>query len=170
MKKSERNINKPLIERLKVALARRGLSARAASMRATGTPDTIRMIFIGQSLSPRTTTLTRLAEALEVNFQWLATGEGAIDEQMCQENAVSRLLGLFDTEDEARRAVFKASHRVLSALQGAPFDFDLSNNDVNSLALTISRSFAMDSEAGEHEIKNMSDDYLKQREIKELGG
>ena len=121
MMRPQQKLNGPLVERLKYALKKRGLTPRAASMKATGTPDTIRMIFIGQSMSPRTATLTRLADALKVNFHWLATGQGEMDEETRQEKDIERLLGLFDSEDDARRAVFKASHRVLSALQAPPF-------------------------------------------------
>ncbi|MEM7428418.1 MAG: helix-turn-helix transcriptional regulator [Pseudomonadota bacterium] len=170
MTRPQQKTNAPLVERLKFALKKRGLSPRAASMRATGTPDTIRMIFIGQSVSPRTATLTRLAEALEVNFHWLATGQGEMDEESRQNRDIERLLGLFDSEDDARRAVFKASHRVLTALQEPPFAFDLSDNDVNSLALTISRNFAQHRDNQDDDIKSMSDDYVRQREIKKLEG
>lgn len=168
MTRPQQKLNGPLVERLKFALKKRGLTPRAASMMATGTPDTIRMIFIGQSMSPRTATLTRLADALKVNFHWLATGQGEMDEEIRQEKDIERLLGLFDNEDDARRAVFKASHRVLSALQEPPFEFDLSNNDVNSLALTISRSFAKHRNDKDDDLKSMTDDYVRQREIKKL--
>lgn len=69
-------LNEPLVGRLKQALERKGITARAASIAATGAPDTIRMILIGQSHSPRTSTLEKIADALDVNFHWLATGEG----------------------------------------------------------------------------------------------
>ncbi len=70
-------LNEPLVQRIKQALERKGVTARAASISATGAPDTIRMILIGQSHSPRTSTLTKIADALDVNFHWLATGEGS---------------------------------------------------------------------------------------------
>ena len=72
-------LNEPLVLRIKRALDRKGLTARAASMLATGAPDTIRMILIGQSHSPRTSTLAKIADALDVNFHWLATGEGSLE-------------------------------------------------------------------------------------------
>lgn len=70
-------LNEPLVQRIKQALELKGLTARAASIAATGAPDTIRMILIGQSHSPRTSTLEKIADALDVNFHWLATGEGS---------------------------------------------------------------------------------------------
>ena len=72
-------LNEPLVSRLKRALEKRGMTARAASIRATGAPDTIRMILIGQSHSPRTSTLSKISDALDVNFHWLATGEGSME-------------------------------------------------------------------------------------------
>ncbi|MEM1201282.1 MAG: helix-turn-helix transcriptional regulator, partial [Pseudomonadota bacterium] len=72
-------LNEPLVSRLKRALERRGMTARAASIMATGAPDTIRMILIGQSHSPRTSTLSKISDALDVNFHWLATGEGSME-------------------------------------------------------------------------------------------
>ncbi|MEM8685823.1 MAG: helix-turn-helix transcriptional regulator [Pseudomonadota bacterium] len=72
-------LNEPLVSRLKRALERKGMTARAASIMATGAPDTIRMILIGQSHSPRTSTLSKISDALDVNFHWLATGEGSIE-------------------------------------------------------------------------------------------
>ncbi len=83
---------------------------------------------------------------------------------------IARFSELFDTEDEVRRAVFQATHRVLSTLQIQSFEFDFSSNNFNNLALSISKSFSHDNETHEHDLKNMLDNYMKQQEIKKLEG
>ena len=63
-----------LIERLNWLISRDGRKARAISMAATGSPDSIRDILRGKTTSPRTDTLSRLAKELSADTRYL-TGE-----------------------------------------------------------------------------------------------
>jgi phage repressor protein C with HTH and peptisase S24 domain len=64
-----------LYDRIKQRLDALGLSERAASVAATGNDATIRMIRTGKSANPRSDTIAKLARVLEVNEQWLMTGD-----------------------------------------------------------------------------------------------
>lgn len=65
----------PIAARIRERLASLGLSVRAAASRAGSPESTIRNILEGKSESPRGTTLTKLAKALDVSEQWLLTGQ-----------------------------------------------------------------------------------------------
>lgn len=66
-----RMADEQLIKRLDQRLAAMGLSARAASLAATGKPDTIRDIKAGKSRNPRFQTIQQLARVLETTPDWL---------------------------------------------------------------------------------------------------
>jgi phage repressor protein C with HTH and peptisase S24 domain len=66
-----------IIDRIQQRLDALKLSERAASIAATGSDGTIRMIRTGRSGNPRGDTLTKLARVLETTEQWLLTGEAA---------------------------------------------------------------------------------------------
>jgi phage repressor protein C with HTH and peptisase S24 domain len=65
-----------LADRIQQRLDALGLSERAASIAATGSDGTIRMIRLGKSENPRGDTLRKIARVLQVSEQWLLTGEG----------------------------------------------------------------------------------------------
>lgn len=60
--------------RIETRLAAIGLSSREASLRATGSDSTIRMILSGRTENPRRDTLEKLAGVLGCSVEWLATG------------------------------------------------------------------------------------------------
>jgi phage repressor protein C with HTH and peptisase S24 domain len=64
-----------LAERIQQRLEILGISEQAASLKATGKKDTIRMIRTGRTQSPRSDTLAALAKALETTEQWLLRGD-----------------------------------------------------------------------------------------------
>lgn len=59
-----------IAKRLKVI----GISERSASLKATGSPNTIRNIRLGDSKNPRSDTIHKLSIALECSPEWLLTG------------------------------------------------------------------------------------------------
>lgn len=63
-----------LAARIQQRLDALGLSEREASLLATGSDATIRMIRIGKSRNPRSDTMAKLAEVLRTTPQWLLTG------------------------------------------------------------------------------------------------
>ena len=60
-----------IAKRIQQRLDELGLSARAASLRATGSDGTIRMILSGKTANPRSDTLAKLAPVLETSVEWL---------------------------------------------------------------------------------------------------
>lgn len=64
-------MNQILVERIKQRLEKLGLTARDASLRATGSAETIRAIINGKSQHPRVDTLAKIAEVLETTPEWL---------------------------------------------------------------------------------------------------
>lgn len=70
-----------LADRIQQRLDTLGLSERAASIAATGSDATIRMIRTGKSLNPRADTLHKLAAVLQTTEQWLLTGGAPAAEQ-----------------------------------------------------------------------------------------
>lgn len=65
-----------LADRIQQRLVALKLSERAASLAATGSDATIRMIRTGKSAHPRADTLHKLAAVLQTTEQWLMTGTG----------------------------------------------------------------------------------------------
>lgn len=63
-----------LADRIKQRLDALDLSERAASLQATGSDATIRMIRSGKSANPRSDTIAKLARVLQTSEQWLLTG------------------------------------------------------------------------------------------------
>jgi phage repressor protein C with HTH and peptisase S24 domain len=63
-----------LADRIQQRLDALGLSERAASLAATGSDATIRMIRTGKSVHPRADTLSKLAQVLQTTEQWLLNG------------------------------------------------------------------------------------------------
>lgn len=61
----------PLIQRINQRLTELGISAQAASIKATGSRDVIRAILSGATKSPRLETLEKIALALETTPEWL---------------------------------------------------------------------------------------------------
>lgn len=53
------------------------ISERAASLQATGSPNTIRNIRLGDSKNPRADTIRKLAKVLKCSEHWLMTGDDA---------------------------------------------------------------------------------------------
>lgn len=70
-------MSKSIAQRVEEALERSGKTARAASLEATGKPDTIRNILRGVSANPRADTIRAIAVTLGVSSQWLLTGNDA---------------------------------------------------------------------------------------------
>jgi len=68
-----------IADRIRQRLEATGLSARAASIQATGSPGTIQNIFRGASDNPRGDTIQKLAKVLGVTEQWLLTGGDSPD-------------------------------------------------------------------------------------------
>lgn len=66
-----------LADRIQQRLDDLGLSERQASIQATGSDATIRMIRTGKSSSPRIDTIAKLARVLQTTENWLLHGEGA---------------------------------------------------------------------------------------------
>lgn len=64
-----------LSERIKQRLAALDLTMREASLKATGSAETIRAIVNGKSQNPRVDTLAKIAEVLQTTPEWL-TGRG----------------------------------------------------------------------------------------------
>jgi phage repressor protein C with HTH and peptisase S24 domain len=60
-----------LVDRIKQRLAALGLSMRDASIKATGSAETIRAIVNGKSQNPRVDTLAKIAETLQTTPEWL---------------------------------------------------------------------------------------------------
>lgn len=68
-----------LADRIQQRLDALGLSERAASLKATGSDATIRMIRTGKSREPRDSTLEALAKVLDTNLTWLKYGADAAE-------------------------------------------------------------------------------------------
>ena len=66
-----RTMNNMLILRINQRLATLGISAQAASKRATGAKDTLRKILDGTTKNPRIDTIEKLANVLETTPEWL---------------------------------------------------------------------------------------------------
>jgi phage repressor protein C with HTH and peptisase S24 domain len=64
-----------LSDRIRQRLDDLQLSERAASLQATGSDATIRMIRSGKSANPRADTIAKLARVLQTTEQWLLTGD-----------------------------------------------------------------------------------------------
>jgi phage repressor protein C with HTH and peptisase S24 domain len=64
-----------LSDRIKQRLSALGMTMREASIKATGSAETIRAIVNGKSQNPRVDTLAKIAEVLETSPEWL-TGRG----------------------------------------------------------------------------------------------
>jgi len=143
-------LNEPLVLRIKKALERKGLTARAASIMATGAPDTIRMILIGQSHSPRTSTLSKIADVLDVNFHWLATGEGSLErtppanETEGPENDADR--------SDMRVKLFSDIFVEIAKRNGLPVN--------NEQALILARTLVMAQDRDEREGQNLDHEIL----------
>ncbi len=75
-----------LIERIDLRLKKIGKSDRAASIEATGSPDTIRHLRKGRVTNPRSDTIHALATALGTNSAWLISGEGPEDQTPVTKN------------------------------------------------------------------------------------
>lgn len=65
----------PIAHRIQERLNALGLSARAASIAATGSDGTIRNVLLGKSITPHWETIQKLAKVLKVTPQWLLTGD-----------------------------------------------------------------------------------------------
>jgi len=63
-----------LADRIQQRLDALNISERAASIAATGSDATIRMIRTGKSVNPRSDTITKLAHVLQTTEQWLLNG------------------------------------------------------------------------------------------------
>lgn len=70
-----RDIKSQILERVDERLEKLGISPRAASIKANGTPDIIRN-WKTKEVLPRIDTLVQLARALDVTPEWLAFGAG----------------------------------------------------------------------------------------------
>lgn len=70
-----RDIKSQILERVDDRLQKLGISSRAASLKANGTPDVIRN-WKTKEVLPRIDTLAQLARALDVTPEWLAFGAG----------------------------------------------------------------------------------------------
>jgi phage repressor protein C with HTH and peptisase S24 domain len=68
-----------LTARIQARLDALGLSEREASIAATGSDGTIRMIRTGRTTNPRIDTLEKIARVLRVRTPWLQSGEGPMD-------------------------------------------------------------------------------------------
>lgn len=68
-------------DRIQQRLEAVGLSARAASLKATGSDGTIRNILTDKSADPRLGTLQKLAPVLDTTVEWLLYGETREKEQ-----------------------------------------------------------------------------------------
>lgn len=143
-------LNEPLVFRIKQALERKGLTARAASISATGAPDTIRMILIGQSQSPRTSTLTKIADVLDVNFHWLATGEGSVDRK--SPSAAGGSVEDADNRNDMRVKLFSDVFVEIANRNGL-----LVNNEQ---ALILARTLVMAQDRDEREGQNLDHEIL----------
>ncbi len=66
----------PIYDRIQQRLKTLGISERAASIQASGNAELLRNIRRGRSISPRSTSLSKLARVLGVSETWLFTGEG----------------------------------------------------------------------------------------------
>ena len=142
--------NEPLVFRIKQALERRELTARAASIAATGAPDTIRMILIGQSHSPRTSTLAKIADALDVNFHWLATGEGSMELKSASEGAGAESNA--DTRNDMRVKLFSDVFVEIAKRNGLPVNSEQS--------LILARTLVMAQDRDEREGQNLDHEIL----------
>lgn len=60
-----------IAKRIQQRLDELGLSARAASLQATGSDGTIRMILSGKTANPRSDTLAKIAPVLGTSVEWL---------------------------------------------------------------------------------------------------
>lgn len=63
-----------MIERIKSRLKELQLTPRAASLKAGGSPDMLRIILSGRTGNPRADTLAKIANVLQVDEQWLLHG------------------------------------------------------------------------------------------------
>lgn len=70
-------MSETLADRIQKRLDVLGISERAASLSATGSDATIRMIRTGKSQNPRSDTIAKLAAVLKTTPQWLLTGDEA---------------------------------------------------------------------------------------------
>lgn len=70
-----KDIKSQILERVDERLKKLQMSARAASIRANGTPDIIRN-WTAKDVLPRIDTLIQLARALDTTPEWLAFGAG----------------------------------------------------------------------------------------------
>lgn len=68
-------------ERLRDALARRGMSARKVALRAGLSANVVQKFLSGATKSPGYLTLTAIAAALDINVQELLGDESHVDEQ-----------------------------------------------------------------------------------------
>ena len=150
MNTASAKLNEPLVSRIKQALERKGVTARAASISATGAPDTIRMILIGQSHSPRTSTLAKIADALDVNFHWLATGEGSVER-----NAPSDGPGAVEdpgARNDMRVKLFSDVFVEIAKRNGLPVN--------NEQSLILARTLVMAQDRDEREGQNLDHEIL----------
>lgn len=69
------DLKSQILERVDERLEKLGISPRAASVRANGTPDIIRN-WKSKDVLPRIDTIMQLARALDVTPEWLAFGAG----------------------------------------------------------------------------------------------
>lgn len=69
------DLKSQILERVDERLEKLGMSPRAASVRANGTPDIIRN-WKSKDVLPRIDTIIQLARALDVTPEWLAFGAG----------------------------------------------------------------------------------------------
>lgn len=153
--------------RVRTRLKDLDLSMRAASLRAEKSADFVRNIFRNPGQMPQGRNMALLAKALEVSPMWLATGDGPMSPS---DGGGFSALSVFESDDDLRVAVYQASHEVLSVLQRKPFDYDLSDRDVSSLALTISKTFTRHNGSAESQLESMTSDLLREREIRKLEG
>lgn len=77
-----------IADRIQQRLDALKLSERAASLAATGSDATIRMIRTGKSVNPRADTISKLAQVLQTTEQWLLSG--AADDEDSVEQGYSR--------------------------------------------------------------------------------
>jgi transcriptional regulator with XRE-family HTH domain len=72
--------NETFGERLLRAIKARGLSRNKAGQKAGLAPGHITKLINGKGVGVAPETIQRLSKALRVNYEWLATGEGAMDD------------------------------------------------------------------------------------------
>jgi len=150
MNTASAKLNEPLVFRIKQALERKGLTARAASIAATGAPDTIRMVLIGQSHSPRTSTLAKIADALDVNFHWLATGEGSVERRAPSDDAGS--VEDAGNRNDMRVKLFADVFVEIAKRNGLPVN--------NEQSLILARTLVMAQDRDEREGQNLDHEIL----------